>query len=174
MTAPSVVVVTGASGAGKTAAVKRLESRSLPGVHCFYFDSIGVPAAEVMVREFGSGEAWQLDATSRWLDRLAAAVPVGEVGVLEGQTRPSFVRRALRDRSMSVSLVLLDCRPEVRAARLGMRGQPELADVRMQHWAVYLRGQADALDLPVIDTSDLKPEEVADAIARVAAGSEGW
>ena len=39
----SVLVVTGASGAGKTASVEALAARALPGVRCFHFDSIGVP-----------------------------------------------------------------------------------------------------------------------------------
>jgi heat shock protein HslJ len=47
MTKPAILVVTGASGAGKTPAVRRLEARGRPGVRCFYFDSIGVPSEEV-------------------------------------------------------------------------------------------------------------------------------
>jgi len=58
--------------------------------------------------------------------------------------------------------VLLDCSSDVRAARLrGPRQQPELATDRMDHWAVYLRGQADALNLAVIDTSLLTVTEAA-------------
>jgi len=34
------------------------------------------------------------------------------------------------------------------------RGQPELANPRMDCWAAYLRGQADALSLSIIDTSN--------------------
>ena len=34
------------------------------------------------------------------------------------------------------------------------RGQPELANPRMDCWAAYLRGQADALKLSIIDTSN--------------------
>ncbi len=36
----------------------------------------------------------------------------------------------------------------------------------MDRWAAYLRGQADALDLPIIDTTDLT---IQDAVARLAA-----
>jgi hypothetical protein len=35
---------------------------------------------------------------------------------------------------------------------------------RMQDWAVYLRGQADSLGLPVLDTSHLSVDAVADAL----------
>jgi type II secretory pathway predicted ATPase ExeA len=54
-----LLVVTGASGVGKTAAVRLLDARRRPGLHCFYFDSIGIPSIEVMEREFGSGAQWQ-------------------------------------------------------------------------------------------------------------------
>ena len=52
-----------------------------------------------------------------------------------------------------------------RRARLAQRGQPELANLRMDNWAAYLRGQADALGLRVIDTDALAVEVVADLLA---------
>jgi len=59
-------------------------------------------------------------------------------------------------------VVLFDCSAEVRTARLcGTRGQPELATPRMDSWAAYLRGQADALGLPIVDTTKLTIEEAA-------------
>jgi len=62
-------------------------------------------------------------------------------------------------------MVLLDCAPAVRHARLvGPRGQPELSNSRMDCWAAYLRGQADALNLPVIDTTSLELDAVVDAL----------
>lgn len=36
---------------------------------------------------------------------------------------------------------------------------PELATAQMDGWAAYLRGQADALDVPVLDTTALPVEE---------------
>jgi hypothetical protein len=53
-----------------------------------------------------------------------------------------------------VQIVLVDCDPSKRNERLHMdRGQPELANPQMDCWAAYLRGQADALKLSIIDTS---------------------
>ena len=156
----------GASGAGKTAVVQKLDARTLPGVRCYYFDSIGVPPPEVIQREFGSGERWQADATARWVERLAANHDAAKIAVLEGQTRPSFIRSA-RDTTcvQHTRIVLLDCSPRVRTERLaGQRGQPELSTPTMDAWAAYLRGQADALDLPVIDTTARSVDEVADAL----------
>ena len=161
---PAILFVTGASGAGKTASVDALEARAVPGVHCFHFDSIGVPGPAEMIRDYGSGEAWQAAATMRWVDRLLSE-PV-EIAVLDGQVRPSVVRAALqRAGSPPARIVLLDCTPEERERRLaGPRNQPELAGARMDAWAAYLRGQADALELPVIDTTSSSIDVVVDAL----------
>lgn len=170
-----ILVVTGASGAGKTATVRALEARAIPGVECFYFDSIGVPPLEVMERDHGGGEQWQASATADWLARLGGLPEDVRVAVLDGQTRPSFVfAAASRAASRRVHVVLLDCSPDVRAARLaGPRQQPELANTRMDHWAVYLRGQADALGLPVIDTSVLTVREAAEKLEAVVCDLAG-
>ena len=50
-------------------------------------------------------------------------------------------------------VVLVDCDPVKRNQRLHMdRRQAELANPQMDCWAAYLRGQADALQLSIIDT----------------------
>jgi hypothetical protein len=132
-------------------------------VQCFFFDSIGVPTAEVMERDYGGPEHWQTQATNRWLAKLAALSSSVRVAVLDAQTRPSNVFAAPgAGTSWHPYVVLFDCSPEVRAARLcGSRGQPELASARMDSWAAYLRGQADALDLPIVDTTELTIAEAA-------------
>jgi GNAT superfamily N-acetyltransferase len=165
----AIVVVTGASGAGKTATVAALQGRGLPGVQCFHFDSIGVPSLEVMEREYGGPERWQAWATNEWLRRLAAVGNGVHVAILDAQTRPSTVVAAPgAGTAWRGQVVLLDCSPEVRAARLrGPRGQGELATARMDAWAAYLRGQADALGLPVIDTSELTIAAAADQLERI-------
>ena len=78
--ASSILFFVGASGVGKTAAVHQLESLALAGVDCEYFDSIGVPSAEVMQRDFGSGEAWLSELSTdelRLLLRLDVSVAEG-------------------------------------------------------------------------------------------------
>jgi dephospho-CoA kinase len=168
METPALLFVIGASGAGKTTAVRALEARGLPGVRCYYFDSIGVPPAEVMEREWGGGERWQEQATRAWIERLAANADGVQVAVLDGQTRPSYIEPQLaRSGVRHARIVLLDCAPEVREERLrGPRAQPDLASHQMQEWAAYLRGQADARGLPVLDTSRMSIEAMADALQR--------
>lgn len=154
--ASRIVVVTGASGAGKTTAVKALAARNLHGVVCAFFDSIGVPSPEEMPAD------WQEKTTTEWIRRLA--LEPATVAVLDGQTTPTFALRAFAEIGVRGSVVLLDCAREVRKARLAMRGQIDLATDDMNIWAGYLRGQADALGLPVIDTSALDVEQTADAL----------
>jgi len=162
----AILVVTGASGSGKTAAVRALEARNLPDLRCYYFDSVGVPSREEVERDFGGWESWQALMTKKWLNRLAADPDGAAVYVLDGQVRPTFVLRAIQEANIAhTRIVLLDCDATTRNRRLSeLRGQPELANPRMDCWAAYLRGQADALDLPVIDTTQLGIDGVADAL----------
>ena len=170
---PLIVVVTGASGVGKTSLVRALEARNPPRIRCYYFDSVGVPSAAAMEAQFGSGEAWQAAWTHRWIARLAANTDRTEVAVLDGQVRPSEVRLAFATHGIDRGeIVLVDCDHETREARLrGERAQPELASPGMAAWAAYLRGQADALGLPIIDTTELTLGQAVDAlVARI----DGW
>ena len=164
--APAIIVVTGASGSGKTAGVSALAARALPGVRCYHFDSVGVPSPEEMDRDFGGGEQWQALMTQQWLDRFATDPDGADVYVLDGQTRPTFVIRAAERSGIDgVRIVLLDCEPSVRHTRLiELRGQAELVNSQMDCWAAYLRGQADALDLPVIDTTGQDIHAVVDTL----------
>ncbi|MEO5815611.1 MAG: hypothetical protein ABIT20_10060 [Gemmatimonadaceae bacterium] len=127
-----------------------------------------MPSAEVMQAEFGGGEKWQAVATTEWVRRLGELPEETRVAILDGQTRPSFVFAAATASRRAVHVVLLDCDPETRATRLrGPRGQPELATAQMDAWAAYLRAQADALQVPVIDTSSLSVDEAADKLANI-------
>jgi energy-coupling factor transporter ATP-binding protein EcfA2 len=151
---PALLVVTGASGAGKTTLVRAIEG-TRPGVSCYYFDSIGVPSLEEMTLQFGGPEAWQRVMTEQWIHRLAANPDGARLVILDAQTRPSFVVAAFDSAGVrSGRILLVDCSPEARRARLTeSRAQPELAGSRMDAWAAYLRGQADALGLAVLDTT---------------------
>jgi broad-specificity NMP kinase len=170
MAPPAVLVVTGASGVGKTAVIDAVEARGLPGVRCYHFDAIGVPSLARMVAEFGSPQAWQVTTTHQWIGALAANPDQSRLAILEGQVRPSVVREALASHGVTRNgILLLDCAQEVRHARLqGSGDEPELAAPAMNTWAAYLRGQADALGLPVLDTSELSIEQAADRVVNLA------
>jgi hypothetical protein len=154
-----ILAVTGASGAGKTTLVRRSESRAIAGVSFHYFDSIGVPSSDEMNREFGSPANWQIAMTHRWIERLALSG--SGLCVLDGQVRPSTLREAFARYHVDGHVLLVDCAHAVREARLrDLRLQPELNTLDMACWASYLRGQADALGLPILETTEI-PVEVA-------------
>jgi len=173
MAVPAILVVTGTSGVGKTAVIDAVEARGLPGVRCYHFDAIGVPSLARMVAEFGSPQAWQVTTTHQWIGSLAANPQQHRVAILEGQVRPSVVRDAFASHGVTRSgILLLDCAPEVRQARLPREsrgGDPAGRTAPAMHtWAAYLRGQADALGLPVLDTTELSVEQAADRVVSLA------
>ena len=170
----ALLAVTGASGAGKTTLVRALEALRLPGVGCYYFDTIGVPSPEEMERRFGGGDPWRAYALDQWIERLARNDDGVEVAVLDDQVPHSQLREAFaRHGVRHARIVLVDCDHGERNARLcGPRCQPELATPRMDCWAAYLRGQADALGHPVLDSSRPIPEAVAELAAHVRALAE--
>ncbi len=156
-----LVFLIGASGVGKTAVAKVLQEREPWTGNTFFFDRIGVPTQDEMEKEFGGGEGWQRKATEKWIGRLSGRDE--PLRLLEGQTRPSFILPAVElVPEVDPIILLLDCSREVRASRLTLlRKQPELLTAQMEHWAEYLRGQAVALGVPIIDTSFRTREEVA-------------
>lgn len=159
----SILVITGASGSGKTAIVAALAARAAPGVRYHHFDAVGVPDPGAMTAQYGSPEGWQVAVCHQWITRLATDPTDSILDVLEGQVRPGTVQEAFqRHQVRRGRILLLDCSPAAREARLvGPRNQPELATTRMTAWAAYLRGRADALHVPALDTTDLSlPEAV--------------
>jgi hypothetical protein len=164
---PGLLVVTGASGAGKTTLVRALNAQRRAGVGCYHFDDIGVPSPEEMVRRYGSDVQWQAAATAEWITRLARNDDGVAVAVLDAQVRPRLVLQAVEGTHIRhVRIVLVDCDYGERNARLrGPRGQPELATADMDRWAAYLRGLSDALDLPVLDTTGATIEDAAASLA---------
>jgi dephospho-CoA kinase len=153
--------------------VRALRAGDPSGVY-LHFDSIGVPDHETMVREFGSGERWQAEMTRRWVARIAAEYAASLLVVLEGQARPSFVEEALTESGIARSaIILVHCDDEEREARLAARGQPALANTTMRSWAAFMRREAQARRLVVIDTTRGAVAEAASSVLDVARGLLG-
>jgi predicted kinase len=137
----SFVLLTGASGAGKTTIARSVENLWLPncGVHFF-----GVPSVEQMRREFGPGHeqsgAWQRAMTLQWIRRIRTILDRGISVLLEGQMRIAFKREASAENQItSAHVILLDSDDTTRAQRLRVhRSQPDLANQDMMNWARYL------------------------------------
>jgi hypothetical protein len=96
-------------------------------------------------------------ATLEYLLAAAGRDSDVEVVVIETQIRPHQAREVVGHANVARSaIVLVDCGYAARHERLlGPRAQPELVNEDMDRWAAYLRGQADALGLPIIDTAVL-------------------
>lgn len=156
-----LVILTGASGAGKTTIAEAIERRFDQQFDVFYMDRIGVPPVRDMVDKFGSIEAWQRAATFEWMARLSLLLAQGRSVLFEGQSRFSFLAEAAEYAGIvSYTSILVDCDDETRARRLSIdRGQPDLANTDMMNWANFLRNEASAYGCEILDTSALTLEQ---------------
>ena len=159
----ALVIMTGASGSGKTAIAKAIEEKC-PTITVFRFDTIGVPTAEVMA-SFGGGHlpggAWQRAMTLRWFERIAPVVATGATVLFEGQMRLAFIHEALTTFGIENARVLcVECDDATRAQRLAHdRLQPELANESMFGWSRYLHREAENLGYGIFDTTGLSVVE---------------
>ena len=155
----ALVIMTGASGSGKTAIAKAIEE-SHPSFTVLGFDRIGVPSAEVMAT-FGSdhmpGGAWQRAMTFRWLERIAPMLAEGETVLFEGQMRIAFIREALTASKIENARILcVECDDPIRVRRLTHdRLQPELANESTMGWSRYLHREALEAGYEILDTTNL-------------------
>ena len=83
-------------------------------------------------------DGWQACATAEWIRRLVQEN--GELFVIEGQTRPSFILDAAHGQpGILLRILLLDCEAAVRAVRLRARDESGAGESE-SGWAAYLRG----------------------------------
>lgn len=155
----SLVVLTGASGSGKTA-IAELIGAANPEITVFQFDTIGVPSAEVMATfgtDYQPGGAWQRAMTFKWIERIALVLRSGASVLFEGQMRIAFVQEALAVQQITHARVIcVECSDESRTARLMHdRQQPDMADAGMMGWSRYLHLEAISAGYEILDTTTL-------------------
>ncbi len=162
-----LIVLTGASGSGKTAIARALAVRSAGAYDCLFADDAGIPSAEVM-RSYGEGYqpggAWQRAFTLAWLARVAERLRAGRTVLLEGQMRLAFVYEALSAEAIhDARILLVDCHDVERSRRLiHDRQQADLANQDMRSWAQHFREEAALYGTEILDTSRLTlPQSVA-------------
>ena len=154
----SLVVLTGASGSGKTAIALEVE-RAHPEYDVFRFDTIGVASAEVMATYgtgYQPGGAWQRAMTLQWFERIGSIVHEGRSVLFEGQMRIAFIQEALSQWPIpNARVILIECDDDTRDLRLiRHRGQPELANDSMKGWSRYLHNEAVEAGIEVLDTAE--------------------
>lgn len=150
-----IYFITGASGSGKTTTIKNIEKEKILDVAFCYFDSVGVPTNEEMIKQYGSGENWQKSITSFWIKEIKEKYLDKQSAILDGQMRLSFITDACKENNLTnYEIILFDCNDEVRSKRLIDRGHPELVNPDMMNWAKYLREEAKNLGAKIIDNSN--------------------
>jgi hypothetical protein len=125
-----------------------------------FFDSIGVPSAEIMATyagDYGPGGGWQRAMTIEWMQRIAPLLHSGKTVLFEGQMRIAFIEEAIAAAGITnARIVLIDCSDSVRTARLTHdRRQPELANEDMMNWGRFLREEAKQRGYEIFDTGSI-------------------
>jgi hypothetical protein len=163
-TTPALLCITGASGAGKTAALGairgRIEARLLPALA---FDSLGVPSPDEMQAAWDSPRGWQKAMTYHWVYTAKQVYRTHPLVVLEGSFDPQYAIAACSAHRLRFAVVLLHADDTVLRDRLAARGQPERASDEMTSWASYLRESAEQLGGAVVDAC-APLDQVVDAI----------
>ena len=167
----TLVIMTGASGSGKTAIAKAIEVDH-PSITVFCFDTIGVPSAEVRAT-FGIGHqpggAWQRAMTLKWFEKIESALAAGKTVLFEGQMRIAFIQEALATFAIKDARVLcVECDEFTRTRRLVHdRLQPELASESMMGWSRYLHREAVEAGYEILDTTNLSLADSAGVVLRI-------
>jgi adenylate kinase family enzyme len=159
---PSLVVLTGASGAGKTSLAAAVRQQQLHGCEVLHFDSIGIPTQFPQSgHDNQPGGTWQRENTLLWMTRVAAILNAGRSVLFEGQMRVAFIDEALLAAGISnARILLLDCDDTTRTSRLSVdRSQPHLANTDMMNWGRYLRREAVAAGHEILDTGKVPFDE---------------
>lgn len=153
---PAILVLTGASGAGKSTLILGLNELAIPGVKGINCDRVKIEIDETL-----AASDRQAETLRYWISQMSQREIGIELAVLDTQIRPHVALEVLHQAAVEYGqIVLVDCEPVKRNERLRVeRGQPELCNPQMDCWAAYLRGQADALNLSIINTSDAAVEK---------------
>ena len=159
----SIIIITGASGVGKTTLVNSLKSTLNKNDFQFLkFNGIGVPSFEEMIEKHGSPAKWQEIKTYEWIEKLVNNLGERKI-IFEGQMNLDFIINGFKRHHFDdYKIVLIDCSEEVMINRLiEERKQPELANEDMCNWLRFLRNQAKKYSVAIIDTTNLDKEETA-------------
>ncbi len=159
MNEAELFIITGASGAGKTALIPFLQKQIPDKFKIYDFDEI--------LRPFDGTDEWALEVIDKMMQLTDKNRKDGFSTIVAGLIRPFQVEKIVPHYGINnIKLLLLDITTEERARRLTERGDTmELIGDIEEHegfrsWINEARYPSE-----VIDTSDKKPEEVAREIS---------
>jgi hypothetical protein len=169
VTPPAILVVTGIDGVGKSTVTGALEARGQPGIRCFRFETIGSPSLAAIMAEHGSPQAWQVTAMHQWITSLTANPWRCAVAVLEGEIPPVVVHQTFVEHGITRGrVVLLVCDEATRDSRAVRLPDPApAARAQREAWARAFCDQAEALRIPVLDTTTTAVEVTVDRLLEV-------
>ncbi len=88
-----LVILTGASGSGKTTIAEAIRLEWADLIDVLHVDRIGVPSVEAMTAGWGSPDAWQRAMTLDWMRRLAESRGQPELASPDMMAWAAFLRR---------------------------------------------------------------------------------
>ena len=160
---PRFVILTGASGAGKTSIAQAIEDLGTE-ILVYQGDRIGLPSDDIMAGYPHTdpeepGGPLQRGFARYWLGVIADDLRRGRSVLLDAGCRIAFLHEAIALHGIShAHIILVACADEVREVRLRERGHPELVNEQMCDWARYLREEAEKLKCEVLDTTSMTLE----------------
>ena len=150
-----IIAITGASGVGKTSALKELSRDSLESetFKVYHFDDMDLPNWD----ELEDLKKWQKEATIGWIDKIVAIARKENIHILfEGSTEIKFYIQGFEKNDyQNYKILLFDCSEEIMKNRLFQRGQPELYHSNMIGWLHYLRNEALERNIEIVETGKL-------------------
>ena len=163
------VILTGASGAGKTTIAQVIEE-SHPEIAVYQGDRLGLPSYEILA-SYGHtdepGGPTQRGFALHWIGVIAEKLKTGKPVLLETQCRIAFLQEALTAQGITnARIILMECSDASRKTRLYRRGHPELANEQMSEWSRYLHREAEQFGHEIVDTTDVALEASTSNILR--------
>lgn len=160
---PKILFFTGASGAGKTSLVNALQKKLSANDTIFlYFDSVGIPSDEEIVKQYGSGENWQKETTKIWVNKMLSEHHNAKLILFEGQVNLLFIKQAFTQHNFNnYNIVLVHSDNEERHKRLiHQRKQAEFVNEEMDNWSKFLYNQAKEENAYILDTTNQNLEDL--------------
>jgi chloramphenicol 3-O-phosphotransferase len=159
---PPFVILTGASGAGKTSIAQAIED-SQTEIAVYQGDRIGLPSDEVMAG-YGPtdepGGPTQRGLALYWIGVIGTGLNAGRPVLLETQCRIAFLHEALALHAITTArIILVECSDTSRKERLNGRGQPGLANEQMSNWSRFLHREAEHYGHEIMDTTSMSLQE---------------